>query len=621
MSNKFTIVTPHAAVLIWNYADRYGLDAPAKDPNKEQNIDQIILNTLSLKSISTSKNKGAAGGTFELRLAPFKNWIGAITPGSWCVILMTRQSINNIDVEKTGSGKADKRKVKFIGRIVSVRCNIGVNQTSGARETEYIVTGVDWSDCFNNTLYVDPFMIKSDQNTGGITQNMQLLLQVYEDELKSTVERKGEMPKTLSLIKSVLKIWSEGLKTAKEQQAQLSAIGSNIKVNPLTATTIPIQLLRYLGLDNDASNPQHDTVLESKIQIQEGVLAPLMTGSPTNPQALNDKYMPVFDGTGILLIQDLLGSHSIWSLLLAHCNELLNELIADIRWDRANGRDVAQFTLYKRIRPFIINKSRLLLDNTEVGESRRAAGADSVESYVSQFSNLRRVYIPVQEVLACNIGTNWYDKINFIEITPTYDADNQLMPVVIKERCQFYDLGAIRREGLRPKFAAAKQWAVDPTNGHIAPGDETHWKYLMKEWYFDLHRMMSGTLTIVGQDQYMQVGDNIIVDSDVVGQSHNYTSIQQQTKQKTYMLAHIESINHNFSVNSNGSRSFITTVGFVRGIITNYAGIPVTSSLRDEGKLEQDATLLSPSQERNRNLASVSTSTLNDPDPEKLDGE
>ena len=73
------------------YRDRKGSSSIGV-PSDE--VDQVIVNTLSLKSINTSKSKASPAGQFEIRLAPTKNWVTAITPGSWLAILMSRQSYN-----------------------------------------------------------------------------------------------------------------------------------------------------------------------------------------------------------------------------------------------------------------------------------------------------------------------------------------------------------------------------------------------------------------------------------------------------------------------------------------------------------------------------------------------
>ena len=67
--DKFKIVNPGAAVIIYNYRDRLGTTNTGEVDAQES--DQIILNTSSLLSVSTSKSKGQPAGTFEFQLAPW----------------------------------------------------------------------------------------------------------------------------------------------------------------------------------------------------------------------------------------------------------------------------------------------------------------------------------------------------------------------------------------------------------------------------------------------------------------------------------------------------------------------------------------------------------------------
>jgi hypothetical protein len=68
--NGFNKINPSAAVIIYNYRDRLGTtDMISTDPHE---VEQVIVNTASLRSVSTSKSKGQPAGSFEMQLAPTK---------------------------------------------------------------------------------------------------------------------------------------------------------------------------------------------------------------------------------------------------------------------------------------------------------------------------------------------------------------------------------------------------------------------------------------------------------------------------------------------------------------------------------------------------------------------
>ena len=139
MSVNPRIRTPHAAVIIWNYKERLG-NYGASDVH---DIEEVIVSSKTLIGISTSKRKSSPVGQFELRLAPNINRVAKLTPGSWCAIMMSQRALPPIGSD----GKiltADEKSMKMLGRIDSVRVAVDVDQETGARRTEYLVTGTDW---------------------------------------------------------------------------------------------------------------------------------------------------------------------------------------------------------------------------------------------------------------------------------------------------------------------------------------------------------------------------------------------------------------------------------------------------------------------------------------------
>jgi hypothetical protein len=81
-------------------------------------------------------------------------------------------------------------------------------------------------------------------------------------------------------------------------------------------------------------------------------------------------------------------------------------------------------------------------------------------------------------------------------------------------------------------------------------------------------------MTIIGADDYLAVGDNILVDAAIFGKTvfTRGQSLNNALNSKTSFLAQIELISHNFSVDDNGNRSFYTTIQFVRGVFTDEKG-------------------------------------------------
>jgi hypothetical protein len=136
----------------------------------------------------------------------------------------------------------------------------------------------------------------------------------------------------------------------------------------------------------------------------------------------------------------------------------------------------------------------------------------------------------------------------------------------------------------------------------------------MREWYFDTHRLLNGTLTLVGTSEYIAVGNNIRFSAGLISPSPNINKASNNAKVNQYILAHVENVSHNFTVGDDGARLYTTTIQFVRGITVNQ-----NLQLWGEGKLDKFPNDVPPEGDRNPTNV-VSTSEQDDPDPQKVFG-
>ena len=190
--------------------------------------------------------------------------------------------------------------------------------------------------------------------------------------------------------------------------------------------------------------------------------------------------------------------------------------------------------------------------------------------------------------------------MNFIEIMPNI-PEEQLKGLgnLAKSQAQTSDLAGFTRDGFRPLFVNS-HFAIYPETDSekkdISWVQQTQWKHLLREWYFNTQGLLNGTITVIGQDSYIGVGDNVMVDSKILGMA----PISDKQKGSTFLLAHVENISHNFTINNEGSRDFYTSIQFVRGIITNQnkEAVDPTSGIA----LDLDAGSLSRSDEQQPNV-------------------
>jgi hypothetical protein len=537
--NKTIQKTPHAAVVVFNYKKRLGSENSLESDIND--VENVIISTVSLLDIQTQKTKGVPVGEFRITLAPTKNWVSALTDGSWIAILMSQSPITADDLPPSGKAKIDK--LKMIGKITSTRVAVNVDQTTGARSTVYYVEGVDWGCVFDNSVYIDPFVGTNNNLIGSL-----MYTAFYE------LFPEGFVNNVTSNLVNILKILGKTLNKEIEDAAD--------NVN------------RIAKLDYDLVFP---LAMQTFLQLKKskiGESIKLVTGKLSG----YDKYEDVKESFGIVKWTDFIGTNTFWQLLIANSNPVLNEMINDIRWEN----DKPYLTLYNRIKPFVFQKTSVVQKKLNALVSKDVKNISTLDTtplnsqeitektskMISPFQNVRCVKIPLEEVVNVNAGTNWRDKYNFVEAksdAPEYEG----MAPWQKTVSQTSDREAFKREGFRPIIMSSLQFpAKDNGNGdyQIEVYGFIGWKFLLREWYFNTHRLLNGTLTLIGQSNYIQIGDNVMIDVRVLGPTLNISSSTLK-QNDIFLLLHVESIRHSFSVTEDGKRIFRTIVQFVRGIV------------------------------------------------------
>lgn len=544
----YRIRTPHAAMIVWNYNDRGGFDGIST-----ANVDKInrtdILTT-SVISMTTSKSKSDPQGEFQVMLTPDINWVSAITPGSWCAILMSTSPITKDDFQS-----ADPKKIKMIGKIDTVRVGAKVDD-GGARNTAYYISGVDWGHIFHNSIYFDNNIAKpSDpKNLGNASAT----------SIQDILFGKDNVPKRFSTkenIEAIVHVFGQDL-------AQFATIRSELKVLPaaLYNFKIPKEMLQYFRFINSSGFPSVENKLNSCLNVVTGAL----NKQPGGKSSIG-KYEDTKESAGFLDPFSLEGSHSFWQVLMDNSNPTLNEMIAEMDFTELGTKLV----LYNRIKPFIVRGTPTYLDAL----SSASTGANGLKTATSFFQNIPFNYIDSVSVIEVNAGTNWKDKYNFIEVRPLI-AETAILEASIKPDLQVFDIKSFEREGFRPLIFGGSKY-LPPTffegasQTKAAIQDIAGWLQALKLWYFDTHKMLNGTITFTGQDQYIPVGNNIKFKYSLITPKPNMNAGSTKFPLDIYVLAHVESVSNSFTVRPDGGRDFITSVQFVRGIIVNDAGLPI----------------------------------------------
>ncbi len=531
-STSLRIRTPHAAAIIWNYDERVG-STPSLSVNA---VDKLIISTVSCVSIQTSKSKGDPQGSFQLTLAPRKNWVSAITPGSWCVLLMGNSPLTELDFQKV-----DPTKLKMIGKIDTVRVDTEAG-SEGERKTMYYVSGVDWGHVFNNIIYIDNNLARpTDPTNLGNSAAVAIQNLLFGE--------KG-VPKRFTTAASLNAL----LETFGKDLTGFSAAGAEMKLlaNAIYNFNMPSSMVSYLALNNKNGLPvPPPTNINGAINLISGAL-----------KSTEDNYTDTKESYGFIDPFSLQGAHSFWQVLMDNSNPTMNEMIAEMR-PSATG---TKLCLYNRIKPFAVQGSPYVLLTQAI------PGAAKVTSY---FQNIKTHLLDPMTIKKVNAGTNWKDKYNFVEIKPQF-ADERIMEAAIKTYTQAFDTTAFQREGFRPLIFSTKHLPgpvfEGPSLTAASWAELRGWVQILQAWYFDTHKMLNGTVVMTGIDGYIAVGDNIQFDAQLVNPNKNFNLAQGMSPTKTYVLAHVENVSHSFTLNpDSGARTYTTTIQFVRGLIVGEA--------------------------------------------------
>lgn len=534
--NPIRVRTPHAAVLIWNYKNRIG-SLPTGDIDS---VEPVFISTVSCVSMRTSKSKSDPQGTFQLVLAPNRNWVSMITPGSWCAILMSNKPITALD--KT---TVDPSKLKMIGKIDTVRVDTKVNPQDGARTTLYYVSGVDWGHVFNNIIYIDNNLAAASDPVN-LGNSAAIAIQKLLFGEKGTPKRFS----TSENIKALMGIFGKEL-------SGFTAAGNkiNLLANAVYNFNIPKEVSLYLRLQNSSGLPIPPLNINSAIKLVNGAL-----------QTTEDNYKDTQESYGFLNPFSLQGAHSFWQVLQENSNPVVNEMIAEMR----PGTLGTQLILYNRIKPFAIKGSASALALAAI------PGGLKVMSF---FQNIKTHTLDPMTITSINAGTNWKDKYNFAEIKPQF-TDERILEASLKIYTQTFDQLAFNREGFRPLIYSAKYlpglFYESPSLVTAAWTEIKGWVTALRAWYFDTHKMLNGTVTLTGIDGYIAVGDNIKFDAKLVNPNKNFNIGQFALPFQANVLAHVENVSHGFSIKDDGSREYTTTIQFVRGIIVDQTGTPTS---------------------------------------------
>lgn len=558
----------HASVVVWNYKYKInGLPPTIKSKSlavdcfledTSFNADEVnkrIITANSIISINISKAKGPTPGTFEIKLAPTKNWLKILTNGSWVAILMSNKTMVQKDFDE-----ANPESLKLIGRIDSVRLALG--NRNGVASTEYVVTGTDWSSIFNTNIYIDHAVFMDGTGMLAITKRFLSILEKEGYRLDKNSYPYYSTNNMCNFIFAFLSgsVWNT-IKPSKDESADstmaeeannlyslINSMYKNIKIG------MPNEVSKFLGLDTSNNSAF------SKVSKFYGVLEPSSNTDPLSDQ-INLKYDATDDCSISIFTNDFWYGHkSPWNMFSTLANIQINEIFAELVWE--DKKPALGF--FKRIKPFFIN-------DKDHAIYQKVDGLDA--KIISHYKDLSHTYIPRDCILNIDIGFDDENRFNFIEVQPYTSVSSLQVTSKISQRLMVES--AFNREGVKPgnfTFYGSIRKKGEKDGGVISPLDTKEFRFLFAEWYFNTHLYFNGTMSFKGIDKPVMVGHNIVIDFNIFGfKEDTFNKSTKDTKYKApfYCLMHVENVNHSFSITEDGVRMYQTIIHFSRGIIVD----------------------------------------------------
>lgn len=515
-------------------------DTRSAPKGKEMDVEEISAQD-HLIELQTSKSKGGVG-SWSVVLDSSKNWKSLLNPGTWALIYTSDQPLTGKEESEPDSG------LKMVGIIRSIRRIEQVDPGTATKRVRYLVTGEDFQSVFNTPVYLNANMVE-------VTQGQSL-----------------------------------------GQAAALLIFGKNFQ-NVFTPSTIVKAIVDALlgkpAFEGEKSGGAvTKTPLVSARQGQPYKVPPEVAKRIMGKKASGDFF------TGMItfyLQQNLAGSYvnkpevtgvqSVWSVMDAFCHRIVNEMYTDLIPVNIDGKTRLLPSLVLRSIPFSKKPQKPHASCISMMEAGGAKGATqivgkrsangtiqqnrdrkgvSVDSGKGAHFYVSRV-ISEDEVVGLNVGKSDRERFNFFLVFP--NAGNGVTPeksilesVLRRGVSSVADTASIARYGLRPYITQTPYIANGKTGENFLAINE-----IVSDMWDKAALYESGQVMLIGAHEHIPVGTNIRFE-------------------ERGWLAHVEQVDHTFTVSPDGTKSYKTTLTFVRLQMLNGDPVDLTEATEDQDK-------------------------------------
>lgn len=530
-----------AEVIVYNYKNRDPdlLVGPLSAASFDVSETKEIKIGHAITGITCTKSKSSPYGSFSITLKPTSEWTKIIVPGSWCAIFMSNTSIDQTRLNNKAIKVGDNYAcpLKMVGLIMAVRVSKGISQ-DGAVTTTYTLNGYDFGYLFTSSIYVNQLF------------QAQVLAGKYDAVWSNLTfpDNDSAIGDPVLNINRILNAWSE-------ISSSSISVGASIDVKPPSIRiVVPGDVAKLLGTKKEVIGFIL-TAIGLDNRKGEKVI-PIKGGSAENfePELIGQKY---FEPRRLII------NNTLWGMINEYMNPTLNEAYCDLHVCKAEdisslsnlgsfasiasgaaaGSQVVQPIFVMRQIPFSTPQYKQIVPAAAIQVVPSPPG----NLYpVTLLTDLPKTIIPAHKVIQYDVGFSEYERVNFTELN-AFDINVQQKSFgsIQTDNKPTWEDGAIKRFGLRPKVVYGADYGFSATD---KLNTANRWRGLIRDWFFNNHRYVNGTVECIGLDEHIAIGENLVLE-------------------KENLLAHIESYTHTFTVdNESGSKIFRTSIEFTKGL-------------------------------------------------------
>jgi hypothetical protein len=474
------------------------------------------------------------------------NYATALAPGDFvfCNIVNDSEKItkggNSLSKRAAGKRPINNYNDGFKGvyKVQTCRKEMTVDSRSGMKVLVYRLQAFGFTE-FNSIIYYDPQVFNQ------FSGKFKLFAAQFDTFWADIVSKKNTFSVQTLMQLLTKALVGQGLRNQS----------SKIKTNEVRQFQVPQDVGQLLGFTGAKYVSDIYTFYYGRWSTSSGQAATPGLGFNSGVGASSDGGATFFDVGGELEGRRILAAEywnnvKVWNILKSYSNETMNEMYTTYRVNQSN-----------KVVPMFITRQKTFTTQhyTEFGT-------------VSRHLEMPRWKISPNLVTDIDLGKDEAARINFVQIYTRSVSINDAKSRAAQAGQENYktDIDDVVRHGLHPYLATAN---FDfPADGGSTPNTEKgkEWASIVSDWLFGGHLKESGTLTCIGIDEPISVGDKCEFDS---------------------IVYEIESVADTIAISKDGQKQFRTKLGLSYGMDKRSSGAGPVYAEMDNTYAQSDNAL------------------------------